>query len=75
MGGAHHQRGTEVVDEQVEEGHQHVEDEKTFGKSAQAELLAELHQQQVDGDVGHYVDRREPGNLRRPGSKGPLQQL
>lgn len=75
MGGAYHQRGAKVVDEQVKEGHQHIEDEKAFGEGAQAILLTEFYQQQVDRDVRHHVDRRKPGYLGGPGGKGSLQQL
>ncbi len=75
VGGADHHRRAEIVDEQVEEGDQHIEHQKAFGKGAQPELLTKFHQQQVDGDVGHDIHRRQPGDLRRPGGEGALQQL
>ncbi|CDL15548.1 hypothetical protein [Klebsiella pneumoniae IS46] len=59
----------------MEKGDQHIEHQKAFGESAQAKLLAEFHQQQVDGDVGHHVYRRQPGDFCRPGGEGTLQQL
>ena len=61
--GAHHQRRAEIVNEQVEEGDQHVQHQKAFRKGAQAVLLAEFHQQQVDGDVGHHINRGQPGDF------------
>ena len=73
--GAHHQRRAEIVNEQVEKGHQHVQHQKTFREGAQTVLLAELDQQQVDGDVGHDVDRGKPGDFGRPGPEGSLQVL
>ena len=66
---------TSSIDEEVEKGDQHIEHQKAFGESAQAKLLAEFHQQQVDGDVGHHVYRRQPGDFCRPGGEGTLQQL
>ena len=59
----------------MEKGDQHIEHQKAFGKGAQPKLLAKFHQQQVDGDVGHDVHRRQPGDLGRPGGEGALQQL
>ena len=75
MRGAHHQRRAEIVNEQVEKGDQHVQHQKTFRKGAQAVLLAEFNQQQVDGDVGHHINRGQPGDFGRPGPEGPLQIL
>ena len=75
VGGADHHRRAEIVDEEVEKGHQHVEHQEAFGKGAQAKLLAEFHQQQVNRHVGHHVHCGQPGDFGGPRGKGPLQVL
>jgi hypothetical protein len=56
----------------VEKGHQHIQHQKPFGKRPQTVLLAKFHQQQVDGNVGHDVHGRQPGDFGRPGGKRTL---
>ncbi|MNN26765.1 hypothetical protein D3C81_1402820 [compost metagenome] len=58
VGRTHGDGRIEVVDQQVGEGDQGIQHQEHFGERAQAELLAELHQQQVDGHVGHDVGGR-----------------
>ncbi len=73
VSGAHNDCRTEIVGEEMEKRHQYIQHQKRLGKDTQAKLLAEFHQQQVNRDVAHHVDRGQPGNLIRPGTKGTLQ--
>ena len=71
----YHQRRAKIVHKQVEKGDQHIQHQEAFRKGAQTVLLAKLYQQQVDGNVGHDIDGRQPGDFSRPGAKSALQIL
>jgi hypothetical protein len=51
------------VDEQVQQRRQRIGAQHVPDETLQAELLPELHQQQVRRGVGHEIGRRQPGRL------------
>ncbi|MNK93394.1 hypothetical protein D3C87_1135520 [compost metagenome] len=71
--GPHGDRRRQGIRVQVGERHQRIQHQERFRKQAQAELLAELHQQQIHGNDGHHVGGRQPLHLVGIGGQRTLQ--
>ncbi|MEH3123728.1 MAG: hypothetical protein PGN16_17460 [Sphingomonas phyllosphaerae] len=73
-GAAHQHRRPEIAHEQMTERQQQIERQEDDRERPQTELLAELDEQQVDADVGHHIDRRQPRDLGRIEPERPRQR-
>jgi hypothetical protein len=74
-GGAHRDRGPEPMDEQMRDRRQRIARQDVADEDLQAELLPELHEQQVGGDVGHEIGGGQPGRLVAVEAERPLREV